>query len=79
MRIAHEMTVCECCALWIENGDDTGCRDYWEHDHETCDLGLEPDESAAVVWLETPRSAYRCAGCGDDYVGGGHVVVILTA
>lgn len=78
MQVAYETTVCECCALWIANRDDTGCRDYWGHEHETCDLGLEPGEHAALALSEPAHDAYRCAGCGDDYIGGGHVVVILA-
>jgi hypothetical protein len=23
--------VCECCWMSINNGDDSGCKDYWEH------------------------------------------------
>ena len=25
--------VCDCCALLVENGDDSSCRDYYNHTH----------------------------------------------
>ena len=32
--------VCECCALWIENGDDSSCRDYYNHTHPRWDSAI---------------------------------------
>jgi hypothetical protein len=33
MTFTREIAVCECCALVIANGDDSGCRDYYGHTH----------------------------------------------
>ena len=46
--LTRRMLVCECCALLIANGDDSGCRDHYGHDHPECDLGLGRWESAYV-------------------------------
>ena len=53
--------VCKCCALWIENGDDSSCRDYHNHTHPRCD--------SAITYLtaETFTVGYfdaNCNGCG---------------
>ena len=53
--------VCECCALWIENGDDSSCRDYYNHTHPRC--------NPAIAYLTGPehRVGYLdmiCNGCG---------------
>ena len=34
---AANVWVCECCALLITNGDDSGCRDFHNHTHPDCD------------------------------------------
>lgn len=69
--------VCDCCLLMIANADDSGCRDYFGHDHPTCDLpGAVPgDESNdETVWHE-----WTCAGCGTEILPGAyrHTVSIL--
>ena len=32
-EVRWEGECCECCALVIANGDDSGCRDYYGHTH----------------------------------------------
>ena len=53
--------VCECCALWVENGDDSSCRDYHNHTHPRCD--------PAIAYLTGPEHHVGyfdmiCNGCG---------------
>ena len=53
--------VCECCALWIENGDDSSCRDYYSHTHPDCDPAIAylTDETCIVGYFHT-----NCNSCG---------------
>lgn len=55
--------VCDCCALWIANNDDSSCRDYYGHSHKRCDISylwvLEGDHE------EVTRD-WACFGCGED-------------
>lgn len=37
-EIRYETSACECCTLLIANGDDSGCRDYWNHTHKPATL-----------------------------------------
>lgn len=45
-EIRFEGECCECCALVIANGDDSGCRDYYGHTHPSPALSAE-----TVRWL----------------------------
>lgn len=38
VRVLWEGSACACCALVIANGDDSGCRDYYGHTHESAHL-----------------------------------------
>ena len=53
--------VCECCALWIGNGDESGCRDYYKHTHPNCDPAIIhlTDEMFTVGYFLA-----NCNGCG---------------
>lgn len=54
--------VCQCCALLIANGDDTECRDYYDHEHAPCEL-----DAAALTGASTEAAtATRCDGCGQN-------------
>ena len=55
--------VCDCCALWIANNDESGCRDYYGHDHKRCDI--------SYLWVldgseEEVTYHWTCYGCGTE-------------
>ena len=51
--------LCDCCALLLVNGDDSSCRDYYEHDHPQGDLsGIVSADFDQTDW-----SGFECAGC----------------
>ena len=58
---AIEVWVCECCALWIENGDDYSCRDYYSHTHPDCDPAIAylTDETFTIGYFHP-----NCNSCG---------------
>ena len=54
--------VCECCALVINNGDESSCRDYHGHTHPTCDKSVtytNTEDTFTVGYFHT-----NCNGCG---------------
>lgn len=55
--------LCECCALWVAYNDDSGCRDYHNHDHPHA-----RSEIAGVSDYEpTVRSdRWVCDGCDTE-------------
>ena len=67
MTAIREATVCECCLLVIANGDDSGCRDYYGHDHATCSLpgAVVGDAEGYDRW-----QPWTCEGCGTDLLPG---------
>ena len=52
--------VCDCCALLVENGDDSSCRDYYNHTHPRCDSAITylTGVTFTVVYFA------NCNGCG---------------
>lgn len=50
--------VCTCCALWIANADDSGCRDYYGHTHKRCAVTGGLSDNDKEVW-----ETWICAGC----------------
>ena len=61
--------VCECCELWIENGDDSSCRDYHNHTHPTCDKNIvrtDIEHTYEVGYFDV-----NCNGCGSLIRNGG--------
>ncbi len=59
-----EHQVCECCALMLANGDESGCRFFYGHSHPACVL-------AAVVGGDSVQwHRWTCAGCGSDMLAG---------
>lgn len=38
VKVVYETTACECCTAWIANNDDSGCRDYYEHNHRHAEI-----------------------------------------
>lgn len=64
----EERNVCDCCALMIANGDDSSCRDYYGHDHPTCNLPWAViDGDPEEVWS---CYVWTCDGCGSDMLSG---------
>lgn len=67
--INREMDVCGCCVMVIANADESGCRDYWHHDHPTCDLPastvIEDPCGGDERWFE-----WTCDGCGTTQLPG---------
>ena len=62
-----DIWVCECCALMVNNGDESGCRDYYEHTHPTCDKNI-----ARVDFNNFRTTGYydeNCDGCGELIFG----------
>ena len=56
--------VCECCALMVNNGDESSCRDFHGHTHPTCDK--------SVIYADTEDTfevGYNCNGCGESTGG----------
>ena len=61
--------VCECCALVINNGDDSGCRDFHGHTHPTCDKSViyaDMEDTFEVGYFHA-----NCNGCGEIVRTGG--------
>lgn len=59
-RVLNQL--CDCCALWVTNNDDSGCRGYYGHKHPYArseiagvDLDQEPVER---------DDEWTCDGCG---------------
>ena len=53
--------VCECCALLITNGDDSGCRDFHNHTHPDCDHAVR---HLTGLKHHVGYFTMNCTGCG---------------
>ena len=54
--------LCECCALMVNNGDDSSCRDFHGHTHPTCDKSViyaNTEDTFEVGYFHA-----NCNGCG---------------
>ena len=58
-----DVWVCECCALIINNGDDSSCRDYYGHTHPSCDLSVPYADMGSS--REVGYFHENCNGCGE--------------
>lgn len=56
--------LCECCAIWITNADDSGCRDYHGHDHPYA--RSEVAGVASDIGPETRWDTWTCDGCDTE-------------
>lgn len=67
------MTVCECCAMWLANNDDSSCRDYYGHTHKRGEFpaGAVIDGEFETYWS---RVNSRCEACGDGITYGSNVI-----
>lgn len=71
--------VCDCCLIMIANGDESGCRDYYGHDHPSCSIGRAvPGDASDTV---TRWFRWDCAGCGQTMLPGAdaHAVTVFPA
>ena len=61
--------VCECCALVVNNGCDSSCRDFHGHTHPTCDKNIvrtDIEHTYEVGYFDV-----NCNGCGSLIRNGG--------
>ena len=61
--------VCECCALMVNNGDESSCRDFHGHTHATCDKSVtcaNTEDTFEVGYFHA-----NCNGCGEIVRTGG--------
>lgn len=74
-REARPVWFCECCAMVITSGDDSGCRYFWDHKDGTsehpagvCQLFTPEDQPVVGDELDHFSNA-GCAGCGTTLWG----------
>lgn len=62
MTIVDTIAVCECCALMIASGDESGCRDHCGHVHPSADVpvGTVPVDREG----DRPSWTWPCGACG---------------
>lgn len=63
MHQGRTFSICDCCAIWLANNDDSGCRGYYGHTHELCRF---LPEHTVLSGNEEERSCWICDGCGDE-------------
>ena len=56
------LALCECCALLIVNGDESGCRDYYGHTHQSANV---PARTVLSDETDQPCHGFTCHGCGE--------------
>ena len=61
--------LCECCALMVNNGDDSSCRDFHGHTHPTCDKSVTCADMEST--FEVGYFYANCNGCGEIVRTGG--------
>ena len=54
--------VCECCALMVNNGDESSCRDFHGHTHPTCDKSVTYANTEVTFTVGYFHA--NCNGCG---------------
>ena len=54
--------VCECCMMVCANGDESSCRDYYEHTHQTCSNRVQVVDVDTVITVG--HIGFDCDGCG---------------
>lgn len=60
MTTTDTLALCECCALLIANGDESGCHDYYGHDHQSADV---PAHTVLTDESDQPCHGFTCDGC----------------
>ena len=71
-----DVWVCECCALILNTGDDSSCRDYYGHTHPSCDLSV--DNADMDNFRKTGYYDENCDGCGELIFGTLYAATRLT-
>ena len=71
-----DVWVCECCALILNTGDDSSCRDYYGHTHPSCDLSVVRVDSNN--FRKTGYYDENCDGCGELIFGTLYAATRLT-
>ena len=61
--------LCECCTLMVNNGDESGCRDFHGHTHPTCDKNIVRADIEHT--FEVGYFHANCNGCGEIVRTGG--------
>lgn len=61
--ISEELSLCDCCALVVANADESGCRDYYGHTHQTAEVPAGTVIAGDAV--PSPRG-FTCDGCQED-------------
>lgn len=56
------LTLCDCCAQMLANDDDSSCRDYYGHTHDS--LSVPADTVLTDEW-EISSTPWACDGCGE--------------
>lgn len=56
------LALCECCALLIANGDDSACRDYYGHTHQSANV---PAHTVLSDETDQPCHGFTCDGCDE--------------
>lgn len=65
------LDVCDCCLIMAANGDETGCRDYYNHTHKS----INDTEYGSVnvvltpvtdLWEESQPKYTECEVCGNE-------------
>lgn len=62
MTITDELSLCDCCALVVANGDESGCRDYYGHTHAPAEVPFHTAVDGDPI--PSPRG-FTCDGCGE--------------
>jgi len=57
------LALCECCALMVANGDESGCRAYYGYTHKSADV---PAGTVLTDETDQPCHGFTCDGCGED-------------
>lgn len=60
MTQTDTLALCECCALLIANGDESGCRDYYGHTHQPATV---PAHTVLTDESDQPCHGFICDGC----------------
>lgn len=62
--VVAEGNCCECCALMITNGDESGCRDFYGHTHSAPMPEKIAEGHAVITSEETTEAVGSCDLCG---------------
>ena len=87
VSIVKEGTCCSCCALMIANNDESGCRDFYGHDHPSPYEGkwfltevVGTNDHIVITDTEDQVIVGPCTLCGQGESGymQGHTFAVLS-